>query len=283
MEIKKPTRRQFLKWAGAAAVSAPFFEGFVLEPNRIDFQTISVPIQDLPAEFEGYKISLFSDMHYPYGTDGEFIGRAVDLALNFKPDLIAVPGDFFHRHESGILFRLDKVFDRLHAPDGVVGVLGNHDHYYGAEEVSRIISEDTPIRLIDNQHFILNRGAGSLAIAGVGDLWHAQMHLDEALKGVASHVPRIVLSHNPDVAQFYEGIHQRVDLQLSGHTHGGQAIIPGILDPTRFVSQYGSRFNRGLVQGDRHRVFVTKGLARIRGVRFLAPPDVTGITLVRAV
>ena len=282
LTIKKPTRRQFLQWASASAISAPFLEGLVLEPNRIDSQRIAIPIDDLPPEFEGYRISLFSDIHYPIGSDAEFIHRAVRLANEFKPDLIAIPGDFFHRRQGGVVFRLDGLFDDLKAPDGILGTLGNHDHSYGCNEVSLVIEEDTPIKLIDNSNIILKRGTGSLAIAGVADLWSLQVNMDKAMEGIPSHVPRILLSHNPDVAEYYDGNHHRVDLQLSGHTHGGQCIIPGIIDPTTKVSRYGSKFNRGLIQGSRHRVFVTKGLARLHGVRFLAPPDVTGITLTRA-
>ena len=99
-------------------------------------------------------------------------------------------------------------------------------------------------------------------------------------------MPRILLSHNPDPAEQGFGPDQgktipRVDLQISGHTHGGEIQIP-FLGPPKIPSHFGRKFEQGLVEGKLHRVYVSRGICSPRGVRFRCPPEITGITLVRA-
>ena len=278
------TRRQMLKWGSCALIGGVIGES-VLEPNRIEQGSLKVPIKDLPAAFEGFKIGVLSDIHWGHAIDSIYMDKVCKAVLSFQPDLMIVPGDFLHGEDrrTHVKARLEGVIEQLDSPHGVLGVLGNHDHWIGASYARDQVLNHSRVQLIDNQHRIIERGGEVIAVGGVGDLWCDRVDLKGAFKDVDHRTPRILLSHNPDVAEYaYGDWDTRVDLQISGHTHGGQYVLPGIYDPTSRVSKYGSKFNHGLVQGRRHTVFVSKGVGRPHGMRFMAPPDVTCLTLVRA-
>ncbi len=282
--MKKLTRRQLITLGSVGAFGALLGEA-LLEPNRLETIRRNVRIQNLPPSFEGFRIGVLSDIHWGHAIDHTFVSRAIHLLLETKPDLIVLPGDFFHSSQfhSRELQPLEGLFGSLSAKHGVVGVLGNHDHGAGADLVRKELSVNSPIRLIDNDHLMIEIGSDSLAVGGVGDLWEDEVKLDRAFAGVAKDIPRILLSHNPDVAEQVKiDPGTRVDLQISGHTHGGQMVLPGIYDLTSEVSSYGSKFNRDLVKGKRHQVFISKGIARLNRMRFCALPDVACLTLVRA-
>ena len=281
---KKATRRQVLKW-GSATLFGGLLTEALLEPNRLEAIERKVAIKDLPKEFEGFRIGIISDIHWGHAIDHAFVYRASDMLMAMSPDLIVLPGDFYHsifRHATEIK-PLDGLLDRLRAPFGLFGVLGNHDHRAGAAKVCKEIANKSAFRLIDNEHIIIEKGSDRIALGGVGDLWEDEVMLAAAFRNVPNDMPRILLSHNPDVAEHVANDDgTRVDFQISGHTHGGQIVLPGIYDPTQRVSSYGTKFSRGLVAGKRQRVFVSKGIARLNHLRLFALPDVACITLTKA-
>jgi uncharacterized protein len=272
------SRRKVLRSALMGSMAFSGFDVFGVEPGWLDNRHATVPIKNLGSELNGYRIALLADFHIPVAGKS-FVREAIQMAMAFRPDLIAMPGDFVHgRHNRHAKMPdIRGYFEEAAAPDGVVGTLGNHDHWMGAEGVRQQIAQHTPIRLIDNQGFVVTRGASSLAIGGVGDLWEAAVLASQAFQGVPSDVPRILLSHNPDVAeQMVEEV--RVDLQLSGHTHGGEIKIP--FGPAPCIpSKYGQKFREGLCEGKKHRVFVTRGIATTSHGRLCCRPEVTCLTL----
>lgn len=281
---KKPTRRQILKWGTATVFGGLLTEAF-LEPNRLEAIHRTVPIKDLPKEFEGFRIGILSDIHWGHAIDHLFMNRASNMLMAMQPDLIVIPGDFYHSIHKHVqeIPPLDGLLDGLQAPFGLFGTLGNHDHRANASLVRKEIANKSAFRLIDNDHVIIEKGSDRIALGGVGDLWEDEVNLTMAFKNVPADMPRILLSHNPDVAEYVTNDDgTRVDFQISGHTHGGQIVLPGIYDPTNHVSRYGSKFNRDLVQGKRHPVFVSKGIARLNHLRLFALPDVACITLTKA-
>ena len=201
-------------------------------------------------------------------------------------DLVVLTGDYVHLTprsiESGI-----SVLARLRARYGAVAVLGNHEHWEGAESC-RVVFRRIGIPLIDNARLFLTpeglvpeaRPGQCLCIGGVGDLWEDAVRFDLAIDGAPDSTPRIVLSHNPDTAEMVRQSH-RVDLMLSGHTHGGQVSFPYVGPPVN-VSAYGRKYLQGLCHGPHCPVIVSCGVG-LAGVpaRFGTRPDITEVRLRR--
>ncbi|MCW5936031.1 MAG: metallophosphoesterase [Fimbriimonadaceae bacterium] len=275
------SRRDFLKKALVAGVAGAGAYAFLVEPGWLAFERLTVPIQDLPKPFEGYRIAVLSDIHYPMRISAEFVQAACRLAMSFDPHLVLLPGDFVHGHSRPkTMPSFRGLLDDLNPPDGVLATLGNHDIAIGEEAVRRELGRTTPARIIDNAHVLIERGGEALCIAGVGDMWYGVVDPDRALAGVDPGIPRILMSHNPDFAHDMPPGH-RVDLQISGHTHGGEVWFPFFGDRV-IPSKYGDTFRQGLVQGRRNLVYVTRGIGSPRGARFLERPEVTAITLTQA-
>lgn len=271
----KVSRRKFLKVVSAIAAGT-FVDGFWREPRSLRFEAHEVGIRGLGKQFDGYRIALLSDFHLPAKADLALMRAAITFANAFNPDLVALPGDFVHKTYSGVPDFTDY-FVGLRARDHIVGTLGNHDHWVDADRVRQNLRTKTKIQLIENCHLIVERGANKLAIGGVGDLWHGVVDLHKTFEGVDSTTPRILLSHNPDFAE--EAPREvRVDLQLSGHTHGGEVRFP--LGPAPIIpSNYGQKFREGFCKGKAHRVYVTRGIATVSRFRLCCPPEVTGLIL----
>jgi predicted MPP superfamily phosphohydrolase len=234
----------------------------------------------LPAQFEGLKVAVISDIHFPKNISRRFVAQACDLAMSQSPDLVVLPGDFVDGHDrTKRVPDMRGLYDALSAPLGVWGSFGNHDVALGEQAVLREIRSSTPVRMMANERVVFERGQGRLCLAAVGDLWYGVVDLRRALDGVPSDVPRLLLSHNPDLAEDVEPGRHRIDLQISGHTHGGEVLVPGL---SFTPSKYGDKFRQGLVKGRAHLVYVTRGIGSPRFARFMSRPEVSLLTLVRA-
>ncbi|MCU0316678.1 MAG: metallophosphoesterase [Fimbriimonadaceae bacterium] len=247
----------------------PFFENSWVELRRI-----TVPIKDLPPAFEGYKLGLATDFHFPRRLTLDDLSANLALLAEEKPDVICIAGDLYDMRGEKDAPSLAPVLNRLSAPDGVLVTRGNHDWASPPENWAKVL--DANVEVIEGIHKIVRRKGEVLCLAGIGDLWHDTIDLKSTLAGVPRSVPRILLSHNPDFAEDYTGP-ERLDLQLSGHLHGGQANLFGFCPYV--PSKYDNKFIPGLVQGKSHLVFTSRGLTRAAGVRLNARPDVTLITL----
>jgi predicted MPP superfamily phosphohydrolase len=166
----------------------------------------------------------------------------------------------------------------LDPPLGTYAVLGNHDHWDGAPEVREaLLARSIPV--LENEHRIVTRNGARLCIAGIEELWEGAPDVAAALAGVDAGVPRIVISHNPDLVDAL-GDEPRVDLVLAGHTHGGQIVLPWLgplLVPAR--REHAS----GLVRTPHAWLYVTRGLGVITPpARLGCRPEIAILELVRA-
>lgn len=255
--------------AGGGAVA--FFSSYHCTINRCEIRPGGIS----PA-FDGFRIALLSDFHHSPWVPASYIREVVQLANSLQPDLIALTGDFVHHggQWAGGCFR---ELAALRSSHGVVGVLGNHDHYDNAATVVRDELQRAGITDLTNRGVTLHRGGESLHLAGTGDYWREKQDLTRALSAVRRSRSAILLQHNPD---YVERLHdERVGLVLSGHTHGGQCVFPLIGAPI-LPSRYGQKYASGLCQGPSTPVFVTRGVGvSFPPIRIGCPAEIALLTL----
>lgn len=244
--------------------------------KRLRVERRDLSLRGLAPAFEGYRIAFLTDPHHSAVVPAWWIARAVSAVLAQSPDLILLGGDYLS-HSPRYAGRLAELLRPLAARDGVFGVLGNHDHYVGAETVRQALRE-AAVTELRNHSVLVTRDGGALAVAGVGDLRFDVIDFAAAVRGVPDDVPRIVVSHDPDVFAFWPA-HLRLDLMLSGHTHGGQAHLPW-LGPPYVPSQFGYRFLGGLVREGTRQLYVSRGVGAITAaIRWRCPPEITLVVL----
>lgn len=239
---------------------------------------VEVPIKDLPAAFDGFTIAQLSDIHlYPY-TQAETVQRAVELANQFQPDLVALTGDYVWKDLDAI-YDLTAIFSNLKATYGVVAIMGNHDIWLDAGTIKSAFTEASFPMLV-NKGFPIQRSGTEIYIAGLDDGWSGQPDLDQALTGVKENVPVILLFHEPDLVD-QVAMDGRVSLMLSGHTHGGQVRINGKRPP---IQPYlGTKYDIGLHQVGSTYLYVNRGIGNISiPLRINCPPEVTRLILRKA-
>lgn len=266
----KITRRKFLKAGITVAVSAIPLSAATdaaIETNLLEVSHVEMPVEGLPPAFEGFRIAHLTDLHLSDKTSMKRIRCAIDEANAARPDMIALTGDYV----TGNRCLIPAVFEelrRLSAPHGIVAVLGNHDHWVDTTETRKYLVMISAADLT-NSNIIIERGDAGLCFAGVGDMWEDIQDIDAALRNVDPGTPRVLLSHNPDFAEkIPEGY--RVDFMISGHTHGGQVVLP-IIGALVVPSAYGRKYSAGLVQGPHCPVYISRGIGVIgygHGLRF---------------
>jgi predicted MPP superfamily phosphohydrolase len=271
-------RRKFLKRAALAALGAtavgggyPFLEA---KWCRVVRRTIAVP--NLPGPFRGTTVALLADVHHGPFVPLAYVRHVVAMTKALEPDIVLLAGDYTDHSPADIEPGIAEL-GKLRARIGRFAVRGNHDNYASAA-LSRAAMAEARLPDLNNTGVWLERRGERLRIGGVGDLWTDEQDLNAALGDATIDDAVLLLSHNPD---FVESIRDlRVGLVLSGHTHGGQVIVPGYGAPI-VPSRYGQKYVYGLVQGPSTQVFVTRGVGTVSPpVRFLCRPEIVLITLV---
>lgn len=269
------------------------------EPLKVE--RVAIAIANLPQSLSGKKIVQFSDLHY----DGvrlseQLLTEAIAISNAEKPDLVVITGDFVTDDPSPIVALASRL-KRLTATTGLYACLGNHDYTRRDPDMRKQITEAlTAVNIQVLWNEIVYPWGQELALVGLADLWSGEFQPSAVFEQISAAIPRIVLSHNPDSA---ETLRQwRVDLQLSGHTHGGQVVIPGygavpiLLQQIRkntpqIVSKYLPflrecyrvvrywQWSEGWHQVGRNQLYINRGLGTYFPGRLFCPPEMTVITL----
>lgn len=268
-------RRQFLK-ATATALAGAFglgAFGFYIEPRRLVVERVSFPIADLPAHLNGFTIGVLADLHIGAMVPVARGREAAERLARLKPDLVVVAGDMTGLVDSTA--EGQRLIDEAFAPvQGAYGVLGNWDYFH--HELPMGVKRQQAVRMLVNQGVL---AAPGLWLAGLDDGLWGQPDLDKALAGAPAGAVRILLAHEPDLADLVQPRH-RVALQISGHTHGGQVRLP-FYGPL-LLPPMGRKYVAGLYQAPACQVYTTRGLGMTQvAVRFWCPPEITLITLTR--
>ena len=264
-------------WALAAAVTVA---GLVVARRRPRVVRVDIPVTNLPAALHGFSIAQISDVHVGRTIKRRFVERIVALVNGLKADLIAVTGDLVDGSVQELSPHTAPLAG-LAARHGAFFVTGNHEYYSGepawTAEIRRL-----GLRVLKNEHVVLAHDGASLVLAGVTD--SSAHHFDAAersdpaaaLQGSPADTgARLLLAHQPNSA----GAAARAgfDVQLSGHTHGGQFwpwnLFVGFFQP----------FTGGLYRLKSLRIYVSRGTGYWGPPnRFGVPPEITHIRLVRA-
>jgi predicted MPP superfamily phosphohydrolase len=270
--------KQGFRWllgaAGLAAVSAGY--SFFGERHWIELRSQTVRLTRLPQAFRGIRLVQFSDVHLGHFYGAEELRQAAELIHAQSPDVLCFTGDLVDR-DGETLADAVSVLRKLNAPSGKFAVLGNHDYRAGAEAVRRAL-EEAGFTLLDNRHVPLRRGGDVLYLAGVDDVLFGQADLSAALHGIPENGCTVLLAHEPDFAD--QAARFAVDLQLSGHSHGGQVRVPlvgHVLTP-----RMGQKYVDGLhqVEQSRMQVYTNRGLGTtILPFRMYCRPELTVLTL----
>ncbi|MCA9959782.1 MAG: metallophosphoesterase [Chloroflexota bacterium] len=271
--------------AGGTAVISGYTYARHIEPQRLVTEHVILPIAGLPAAFAGFTVVIMSDFHlHPLYTQLDLIQRAVATANQLQPDLIALPGDFIVSRLR-VMDALAPVLGQLRARHGVYAVLGNHDARHGPRLIRDVLG-DVGIPVLVNEGVLLTHRDAHLYVAGVDNCSRGYPDLAQALAasppdaGLPGGTPVILLAHEPDFAdQFAQD--ERVTLQLSGHTHGGQIRLP-LWGPV-VLPEYGRFYHSGLYRIRQMWLYTTRGIGT-NGLplRFLCPPEITHLTLMPA-
>jgi uncharacterized protein len=269
--------------------------------GSLSTETLTLEIAGLPERLTGTKLVQLSDLHY----DGlrlsqEMLDEAIAVSNHAKPDLVLLTGDYI-TDSTAPLEDLGRSLRTLQSQSGIYAVLGNHDHYRpGFQTQVTAALTQVGIQVLWNQ--IAYPLGADLPIVGLADFWSREFAPAPVFAQIPATVPRIVLSHNPDTATPLRS--WRVDLQLSGHTHGGQIVVPG-LGPVAGWLEYGRthiprpirryipylrgdclrvvrhwEWSEGLHWVGSNRLYVNRGLGTYLPGRLFCPPEVTIITLV---
>jgi hypothetical protein len=279
-----PDRRFFLARTAAigATVGATSIGLFGVRSARLKMKTptVEVKIPRLPAAFSGFRIAVLSDVHLGPTLKRDFAKRVVALTQKHDPDLIAIVGDLVDGPVD-LIHRDVEPLGKLQAPHGVYFVTGNHEYYSGPDEWITYI-KSLSIRVLQNEHVTLTdpRSNAAFDLAGIFDKrggWFASGHTPDIRKAVLNRDPNralVVLAHQP--SQIAHTAAVRPDLQISGHTHGGQ------IWPWTYAVRLAEPYVCGLYRHNAHtQVFVTRGVGYWGPpIRFLAPPEIPCLVLV---
>lgn len=246
--------------------------------NPQDFQidTLEVQVPGLDPCFDNLKIVQFSDIHLGHWISPERLQGVVELVNQQEPDVIVITGDFVSYVFREVRESLVSALSELQAHEAKLAVLGNHDHWLGPADIRQALQFGGVIELA-NDVFTLDRCGASLCFAGVDDVMVGANDLGLVLSKLPDNSPAILLAHEPDFAD-QSAATGRFFLQLSGHSHGGQVVLPGYGPLLR--GPYFYRYPLGLYRVGDMLQYTNRGIGtHVFRVRINCPPEITVIIL----
>ena len=265
------TRRFALKGllaASVGAVTGASVYGAGYERHRVSVTQVRLPVRGLLPAFDRLRIALITDIHHSELVPAADVSHAVDLANSQNPDLVILGGDYVTLRDRAFMDPVAELLAPLRAPLGVFAVLGNHDD----EREMPAALKRQHIQVLKDARTRLVRGGAGLELAGIR-FWSDTVKTIAPVVGGAAD-PVLLIAHDP--RRLTEAAALDVPAVLSGHTHGGQIVVPGLgaLAARKFPIPYGN----GRQQGTE--IFVSRGVGTVYvPVRINCPPEVALVTL----
>ena len=258
-----------------------FAYGHYLESKWVEVTSLRLKLPGLAPEFGGYRLVQLSDIHLDHkGMTRSRLAEIISLANGLQPDLVAITGDFITVAYDGgpriFVEDLAPALSLLTPRDATVAVLGNHDQEQDPVTIRRAMQMSGIIDL-SNSVYTLRRNEAVLHIAGVDDLWTGQDRLDLVLERLPAEGAAILLAHEPDFANISAKT-RRFGLQISGHSHGGQVILPFLGPP--ILPRHGRDYPVGRYQVEEMILYTNRGLGTVPPrIRINCRPEITLFTL----
>jgi hypothetical protein len=254
--------------------------GIYQATKGLQVKTVEVILEHLPVAFDGYRIAQISDLHVSSLIGKRYTQMVVDRVNALEPNLIVMTGDFVDGAVEPLRYRVAPL-GTLNAPDGRYFITGNHEYYYGAESwVAEHRRLGTTVLL--NEHRLIKNGDAEIVLAGVTDkaggafIPEHRQDIAKALLGSPDGAVKILLAHQPGC--YEDASANGVDLQLSGHTHGGQFF------PWQFAVKLVHRYSQGLYRHGKMWIYVNPGTGFWGPpLRATVPPEITVLVLKRKI
>jgi len=268
MGISRRGALKALATAGLGAITGGAAYGFFYGREALQLTSLDVPVKGLPAELSGLRIGLITDVHRSRWVSAEDVAKAVTLTMAARPDLIVLGGDYVTWGDRQYVGPAADALAPLSAPHGVYGILGNHDD-----------DHDMPAALARQRVQVLRDARTRLEINGtaielVGIRFWTKRQSDIAALTKDATDPVILLAHDP--RRLTEAAALNVPLVLSGHTHGGQVVLPG----AGAIAARKFPVIAGLARQDNTTLFVSRGVGTVYvPIRLNCPPEVVLLTL----
>ena len=285
---KKITKRTFVKRvAGSilamfAAGSGGYYYAKEVETRMLDVNRHSITHPKIPIGFDQFKIVQFSDTHLGFHYSLHQLTKVVDRINKLNPDVVFFTGDLMdepnkYNHYEEII----PILSNLKAPFGKYSIYGNHDHGGYGTDIYREIMNNSGFVLLQNQHQEIKLLDGSsIYIIGLDDAMLGKPDIEMAVTGIPVDSYNILLAHEPDLAD--AALPFNIQLQISGHSHGGQVKIPfvGPLITPPYSEKYYEGFYELGIDDQTLTLYVNRGLGTTRlPFRFLSKPELTMFTL----
>jgi len=267
MPVSRRTALKGLLATTLGAVTGASIYGGGYERHRLGVTTASLKVRNLPTAFEGLRVAFLTDIHHSLLVPADDIARAVVVANELKPDLIILGGDYVTYGDHKYIEPVAELLAPLEAPLGVIAILGNHDD-----------DRDMPAALtrrrltvLKDQRMQITKHGDALDLFGIR-FWTQK--IADIARVFRNQKPALLLAHDP--RRLIEAATLEVPAVLSGHTHGGQIVIPGLGAPA--ARKY--PVTAGLGSRGSTSIFVSRGIGTIYlPVRINCPPEVALITL----
>jgi hypothetical protein len=268
---------RWLVSGGMGSIALTMVYGYVIGQRRLAVTETGIALRGCG---RGLRVAQVSDVHVGQNLDLAQLETFVARVNGLDPDLICVTGDIADSPQADYA-TFFPVLGRLRARFGVYAILGNHDHYAGADRVVAELRRWTRIRVLRDEGLTIDAGGARLHLIGLDDRgrdWARGVvscaRLAELVERAPVGVPIVLLSHRPDIFPQAAGL--GIGLTLAGHTHGGQIALPWFGGRRRNLAEFVTRFDRGLHRrGDAH-LYVNCGLG-VTGqrIRLFTPREIT--------
>lgn len=242
--------------------------GIAIARFCIQIVQVEIPLEGKSSVWDGFRIVQISDLHIDWAVSSKNIEQVIQKANEQHPDMIVLTGDMADGKVAD-LHKKFRLLSKLSAPKGVFYITGNHEYYWGAEAWIEEVRRIGIVPLLNEHRLIEHRGQ-HLVLAGITDY---QGNMTQSVYGAPEGVPRILLAHQPLHAM--GAVSLGFDLQLSGHTHGGQFF------PWTFFIRWAQKFHKGLFKLESMWVYVNRGTGFWGPpIRLGSSPEITVITLI---